>query len=173
MTVFSGPRQAPLPAESPAQFGLSLGRFYRLKLAGMPEFPGVELYPSVEIFDRLHPPAGKEEAYPIPVHFTEQELDLAAAGRMVTKVIYLEQPQLAQQVPFDADIRSIRLNPEVNLLQEADRLGRPMMIVRIGGRLPSLTGDDPGFFGDGAPALSNQPSTRTALDDQTEQTTLR
>ena len=39
---------------SPAQAGLLVGPLYRLVISDMPEFPGVMLYPTVELIDRLH-----------------------------------------------------------------------------------------------------------------------
>ena len=55
---------SPQPSEvlaSPAQFSVNAGHVYRLRITNMPDFPGVELYPTIEILDRLHPPAGQRE----------------------------------------------------------------------------------------------------------------
>lgn len=134
---------------TPAQFGVAAGSLYRLRLAEMPEFPGVEIYPSVEILDHLHPPAGLENDFPIPVVFTADDLRLAIAGKLVTRVVYLEQPQKAQtQDPLRREI-PIAVSPADNAVREADRLGRPMIIVRIGGRVPSEYGMPVSFYGNG------------------------
>lgn len=136
---------------APAQIGLAVGHVYRLKISHMPEFPGVELYPSVELIDRLHPPEGLQQEFPIPVQFTDEEIALALAGRLVTRVVYLEQPQLAMPQP-QLEGPPVRTIPSrQNLLAEADRAGRPMLILRLGGRLPAVHGEDPAFFGTGAP----------------------
>jgi len=137
VAVFSGTPAPNAVLASPAQFSVNAGHIYRLRIADMPEFPGVEVYPSVEILDRLHPPHGRESDYPIPVVLTESDIREAIDGHMVTRVVYLEQPQLAAS--FDPLRREIpqSVNPADNALQEADKLGRPMIIVRIGGRTPS------------------------------------
>ncbi len=138
VSVFNGTSTPNAMLASPAQFSVNAGHIYRLRIADMPEFPGVEVYPSIEILDRLHPPQGREADYPMPVVLTEADIREAINGHMVTRVVYLEQPQLAA-VALDPLRREIpqSVNPADNALQEADKLGRPMIIVRIGGRTPS------------------------------------
>ena len=132
-----------------AQFSVNAGHFYRLRIADMPEFPGVEIFPSIEILDRLHPPEGTAANYPIPIVLTKIDLQEAVDGHMVTRVVYLEQPQLAAtQDPLRREIPQ-SVDPAKNALQEADRLGRPMIIVRIGGRVPDGPDMPLSFFGSG------------------------
>jgi hypothetical protein len=149
VAVFSASQQPTAVLSTPAQFSAAVGHVYRLRLAGMPEFPGVEIFPTVEILDRLHPPAGREQDYPIPVVITEDDLRIALSGRLVTRIVYLEQPQLA--VPYDPLRRDFpqSTGPRDNAMVEADRKGRPMMIVRIGGRTPSPFQTPASFYGTG------------------------
>ena len=56
---------------TPAQFSVNAGHIYRLRISEMPEFPNVEVYPSIEILDRMHPPTGRAGDYPIPIVLTE------------------------------------------------------------------------------------------------------
>ncbi|MCH2200354.1 MAG: hypothetical protein MK102_00170 [Fuerstiella sp.] len=152
VSVYSGPGEPAAIATSPARVAVNPGHTYRLRLAHMPEFPDAELYPSIEILDRLHPPAGKEHKYPVPVPFSRDDIRLALAGRLVTRVIYLEQPQLAQQLdPLNREIPQTVL-PSENVLQEADRLGRPMIIIRLGARRPLQIQSSSMFFGTGGAA---------------------
>lgn len=149
---------------SPAQFGVNAGHVYRLRIADMPEFPGEEVFPSIEILDHLHPPVGQENDFPIPIVFSKDDLRLAIDGKMVTRVIYLEQPQLAQTLdPLRREVPQSVL-PRDNALQEADRLGRPLVIVRIGGRVPG-PGVAPSFFGTGG-AVDLRP-VQTPVKDAT------
>ncbi len=149
--VYSGPARQPVPLNAESMMALPVGSFFRLRLSRMPEFPGVDVYPTVELLDRLHPPVDRELDFPVQIDFTERELEAALAGRLVTKVIYLEQPQLA--TPIDRDeLNVLDYSDGVNLLAEADHRGRPMAIVRIGGRQPAVRGETPQFFGTGAPA---------------------
>lgn len=136
--------------DSPAMAACGVGHLYRLKIDQVPGSPSLEVYPTVELLDRLHPPTGRELEFPIPIVITEDDLSRARAGNLVTRVIYLEQPQLAQQLdPLKREIPQSVL-PTTNALQEADRLGRPMAIIRIGGRKFSQSAPAI-FFGTGGP----------------------
>ena len=141
----------PVELTAPAQAGLLVGNVYRLKVSGLEDFPGVDFYPSIELIDRLHPPTGREEDFPIDFEFTPEEFEWAANGRLVTKVIYLEQPERVPTVILDSLQRIQTIEPSRNALAEADSLGRPMAIVRLGGRTPDPVQPDPQFFGPGGP----------------------
>ena len=134
---------------SPAQFSVNAGHFYRLRLSDLPEFPGVEIFPSIEILDRLHPPEGQSHNYPIPIVLTEADLKAAVAGQMVTRVVYLEEPRNAASVDPLRREYAQTVNPKENALQVANQMGRAMMIVRIGGRTPSGPNMPLMFFGSG------------------------
>ena len=95
VTFFDGTLRRGSSSEAPAQAGMMVGHVYRVKIAHMPEFPNVELYPTLEIIDRLHPPPGLAARFPIPVNITVEEIETALHDQMVTKVIYLEQPDFA------------------------------------------------------------------------------
>jgi len=155
VTAFDGPQRRELTKTGSLQAGFLVGQTYRLKLTGLPEFPGEELYPSIELIDRLHPPAGKAQQFPVPVEITADEIALARQGKLVTKVIYLEQPQLASPTGPHKKMLTETLNPDQNILAEADRRGRPMLILRLGTRAPDSSHPDAHFFGPGAPVKSN------------------
>jgi len=141
-------------AAAPAAFAIGMGHLYRLRLTELPEFPTAEFYPTIELLDRLHPPAGQEFKYPIPVVFTADDLKLAASGALVTRVIYLERPQTAAS---DDPLRRERpqtVAPGDNAIAAAEMHGRPLAIVRIGGRVPVDGQAPPFFFGSGGPATA-------------------
>lgn len=142
---------------SPAQLGVRVGHLYRLRISNMPELPGVEVFPTIEILDRLHPPIGQKHDFPIPVYLTQDDIELALSGNLVTRVVYVEQPQLAAPFALDDSTRVRTLLPDQNALQQADRYGRPVVIVRIGGRLPSVHGEPAAFYGTGGPVTASQP----------------
>ena len=133
--------------------GLAIGHVYRFRVAGLAEYPGVELYPTVEVLDRTHPPPGREAEFAVPVRFTVEEIDQALSGRMVTKVVYVEQPQLASTAPAEDGLVAETLPPDANLIREADLRGRPLLIVRLGARTPDPMRPDPEFFGPGGPVV--------------------
>ncbi len=142
-----------IPLNGTTQAGLLVGHVYRLQIKDMPELAGMELYPTIEVLDRLHPPPGRETAYPVPVEFSLDELEAAAAGGLVTKVVYLEQPDLASPKAQTDRIPTATLHSRANVLAEADRVGRPLAIVRLGSRLPVNPAADSDFYGTGAPAI--------------------
>jgi hypothetical protein len=121
----------------PVYAGLLLGQTYRLKLSHLPLHPDRECYPTVEVIDRTYPPPGVERRFPIPIVFNDDDVRLAVDGKFVTRVVYIEDPQQAipggqqpgEQLWHDA-------GSHANPLEVADRLGRPVAIVRLGGRVP-------------------------------------
>jgi hypothetical protein len=116
--------------------GLQLGYVYRLRVTNIPDNPGVEIYPSIELLDRLYPPPGLALRFPIPIELTKEELQLAADGAFVTRVIYVEDPLHALPVARRAkDEQPWREAPAgEDPLVTADREGRPVAILRIGSR---------------------------------------
>jgi len=119
--------------EATLHAGLLVGAVYRFKLTSLPDAPGRELFPTIEIIDRTYPPAGQATRFPIPIVLEEDDLEQALAGRLVTRVIYLEDPQTALPVAQQPDeARAIDIGSEQDPLQTADRFGRPVAILRIG-----------------------------------------
>jgi hypothetical protein len=141
------------PQDGPALLGLLIGAVYRLRVTGIPFQPGLELFPTLEVIDRLYPPLGQEAKFPIPVEVTQEELEMALSGRFVTRVIYVEDPELALPVASDpAHQEYFEAAKGDNPLDVADRLGRPVAILRMGGRVPDADGPDQHFLY-GSPAL--------------------
>ena len=132
---------------SSALVGLLIGDVYKVRITRIPGRAGFEVYPSIEIIDRLYPPQGLEDRFPIPVVVTQDDLDRAVAGEFVVRVVYLEDPIIAMPIPQrDGEQRSIDINGSDDPLVAADQLGRPMAIVRIGSRVPDeALGGGPGW----------------------------
>jgi uncharacterized repeat protein (TIGR01451 family) len=135
--------------------GAAIGSVYRFSVADIPNYPNVEIFPTVELIDRLYPPPGLALRYPIPIELTLEELELAAGGAFVTRVIYIEDPHQALPVNQnrDADQPWFEAATGDDPLVAADRFGRPVAILRIGGRVPSATGE-PGAWPQGVPPLT-------------------
>ena len=125
--------------------GLYIGTVYRFKITDIPNAPGVEVFPTVELLDRLHPPCGMKLRFPIPIELTSEELLSAAEGRFITRVIYLEDPLMALPADQQDQQRWIETEPGEDPLVVADSLGRPMAILRMGGRVPVAENPSPGF----------------------------
>ena len=136
--------------------GAAIGPVYRFSVTDIPNNPDVEIFPTVEVIDRLYPPPGLALRYPIPIELTQEELEMAAGGAFVTRVIYVEDPHQALPVNQHRDGEQpwFEAAPGDDPLVAADRLGRPVAILRIGGRVPNAAGE-PGDW----------PQVRAAADD--------
>ena len=117
--------------------GMAIGPVYRLKVTNIPQNFGKELYPSIEVLNRLNPPKDLENEFPIEVVLSEDDLKQALGGHLVTKVIYLEDPETA--LPHrhrDGEQPYFDVGGGEDPLRAAEKLGRPMAILRIGSRVP-------------------------------------
>lgn len=174
-SIFYGPQVKEAALGSPAQVGLMVGHMYRIKVTNLPDKPGIEIFPTIELIDRLHPPAGQRDNFPVPVNITLDDVELALAGNLVTRVVYVEQPQIA--APYELDRTTVTQNLQKldNAVVEADRRGRPIAIVRIGGRLPATHGEHPSFYGSGGPIMESKPrATETkSTEEKSAQATAR
>ena len=125
-----------LPSQlvTPARYNFMQGFIYRLKLTNIPgrvEIPA--LYPTLEVA----PSTPETDAYlshnPIPVEFSEEDLDQVKAGNFLTKVIYLPEPKFQEvAVAGDETLVSTRLEPGVDPIVEADKRGTILLIIRLG-----------------------------------------
>ncbi|MCC6123809.1 MAG: hypothetical protein IT426_02515 [Pirellulales bacterium] len=148
--------------------GLLIGSVYRLRVTGIPLAEGQEVYPTIEIIDRLFTPLGQEHRFSIPVELSEADLKLALEGKFVTRVIYLEDPRDALPARDDPRHQTwFEAAPGQDPLAVADSLGRPVAILRLGGRLPDASaGPDPRFFY-GCPPFVDYPHVAAPLERPT------
>ncbi|QEG39003.1 hypothetical protein [Roseimaritima ulvae] len=155
--------------------GLLVGAVYRFKVTGIPQEPGRELFPTIEIIDRTYPPPGQAHRFPIPVNLETVDLTDALQGRMVTRVIYLEDPQTALPLAETPDTaRSFNVMTHQDPLQVADQLGRPVAILRIGSMSPPTEPAlRPQFFFGGPPWVAMQPPRSEAMVPAGEGVTIR
>ena len=150
-----------LPSEAaPRRVGLLIGSVYRLRVTNIPRAEGSEVFPTIEVIDRTYAPGGQEVRFPITLEIAPQDLELALEGKFVTRVIYVEDPHNAsprrtEEQPW------FEVAPGRDPLAAADVLGRPVAILRMGGRVPEA-GPDPNYYF-GSPAWVRYPP-RTALE---------
>ena len=132
------------PLVMPGRQNFSQGAIYRLKLTNLPNREGVELYPTLEVA----PVTPRTDAFlshaPIPIQFSDEDLDQVLSGNFVTKVIYLPDPEFQDLALAGVEtLVSTRLDPGVDPIAEADRRGSIMAILRIGNldlQLPGQSG---------------------------------
>jgi uncharacterized repeat protein (TIGR01451 family) len=116
------------------QFGFRPGYRYRITLSR----PGLTLYPQIEILGSIVPRNGLNYLdFPATFAFSEQELRHVAAGALLTKVVYLEDPTKAVPVASTPD-RPIEIaEPSAEeAWKVASENGRIVAVIKLGDRVP-------------------------------------
>lgn len=117
----------------------SVGPIYQVRIRGEFRTQSFDLYPSLEMVSCLNPPADLQLRFPVPVAISEEDIEKALAGKLVTKVIYVENPETA--LPYRQLCNGHQAYFDVTDLEDpirtASRLGRPIAILRLGTRQPS------------------------------------
>ena len=123
------------PLVTPGRYDFPQGAIYRLKLTDIPGREGLELYPTLEI----GPVTPRTDAFlahnAIPFQLTEEDLDQVTTGNFVTKVVYLPDPEYQELAVAGVEtLVSTRLDPGCDPVDEADRRGAILAIIRIGNK---------------------------------------
>lgn len=119
-----GPKDNVVSAEAPGRLTLEQGKRSRLKLSGVPNRPGVELFPSVDV-PRLAATAQEfVTSSAIPIDFTDEDFDTADKGGVTTKIVFLEKGRPTTLISHDGKARS--------LVEEASQRGTVLAVVRLG-----------------------------------------
>jgi len=146
------------PQKAPVRVGLLIGAVYRIRVMNIPLAPGMEVFPTIEVIDRLYAPRGQERRFAIPVQLTYEDLRFALEGKFVTRVIFLEDPQRALPVRDDPARQNwFEVGRGQDPLTVADALGRPVAILRLGARLPEDTKGPDARFLFGSPPFVRYP----------------
>ncbi len=133
-------------AHEQLRVGMLIAPVYRLRVTHIVHHEGRELYPTVEVIDRLYPPPHESRRFAIPIHITQEELELALDGRFITRVIYLEDPNEALPIATDGATELFDVPAGYDPLEIADVRGRPVAILRIGSRVPAGPEPSPSFL---------------------------
>jgi len=119
--------------EAPARYNFLQSSIYRLKLSDIPNRPGVDLYPTLEVPPATYKTSTFLAHSSVPLSFTEEDFEQVAAGNFVVKVIYLPDPQFQDLAATGPDeVVSSRLEPGADPILEAKRRGSILAIVRLG-----------------------------------------
>jgi hypothetical protein len=118
---------------APGRYNFVQAAIYRLKLSSIPNRPGLELYPTLEVV----PSNAKTDTFlahsAVPVAFTDEDFDQVVAGNYVVKVVYLPFPQFQDLATTGPDeVVSSRLEPGADPIAEACRRGNILLVVRLG-----------------------------------------
>ena len=139
---------------APARYNFIQGATYRLKLSGIPGREGLTLYPTLQVYP-THP---NTDAYlshnSVPLQLTNEDLDQIESNNFVTKVIYLPDARFQELAIANVEtLVSTRLDPGVDPIQEADKRGTIMAVIRVGNmdlEMAGQTGCSPQASADGS-----------------------
>ena len=125
------------------------GAIYQLLFdgVGLPTSPDRRLYPTLEVRNAHPNTMAYLQHNAVPVEITEEDLEHVNASNMVTKVIYLPDPEFqARAIAGVETLVSTRLDPGVDPVQQAERMGTVMLILRFGNKdlqpAASMVGQD-------------------------------
>lgn len=124
---------------APATVGIRPGYPYRLEIADIPGYPGVKLYPTLEVRGALHLPLDKAMKHPVPIIILEEEVRrIVEKAALVIKVHYLEDPDKAPAIQTKPDEPLLAdITPDLDPIVEAKSKGRLMIVLRMGEREPA------------------------------------
>ena len=139
---------------TPARYNFIQGSTYRLKLSGIPGREGLVIYPTLQVYP-THP---NTDAYlshnSVPMQLTNEDLDQIESNNFVTKVIYLPDARFQELAIANVEtLVSTRLDPGVDPIQEADKRGTIMAVMRVGNmdlEMPGQPGGKPLAYADGS-----------------------
>jgi hypothetical protein len=123
------------PFICPAAHDFGQGHIYRLKLTNIPNQPGRELYPTLEIA----PTSARTQAFlahsSIPIEFTDNDFDQVFSGNYITKVVYLPNPDF-QGIAMSGvgTLVNTQLQPGVDPIIEASKRGSILAVIRMGNK---------------------------------------
>jgi WD40 repeat protein len=120
---------------APARLNLHSGKIYRLHLTSIAGREGAELYPTVETGPATPRIAEFLAHNSITIEFTEEDFDQALAGKFVTKVVYLPDPEFQELALAGVEtLVSTRLEPGKDSIIEADIRGSILAVIRLGNK---------------------------------------
>ncbi len=122
--------------EVPFTVGLRPGYQHRIQLSDIPRYPGLTLFPTLEVRGSiLMPPGVGAFNHPAALWFTDADFNAARAGGLVTRVVTVERPDGAIPVATRSDLPlEFTSPPGQDPAVEALRHGRPLLVVRLGQR---------------------------------------
>lgn len=113
------------------------GAVYQLMFDGV-SLPGKanrSLYPTLEVRSAHPTTTDYLQHNAIPVEITEEDLEHVFSSNMVTKVIYLPDPEFqARAIAGVETLVSTKLDPGVDPVQQAEQMGTIMLILRFGNK---------------------------------------
>ena len=124
------------PLTLPARTNLSAAKEYRLKLSNIPQRAGIDIFPVIHVAGVTKSTKAFLDHNAVAIEITEEDLEQAISGHLVTKVVYLPDPEFSTTAVAGIEtLVTSRLDPGVDPVTEADRRGAILAVLRIGNRV--------------------------------------
>ncbi len=125
---------------APGVHNFQQGQIYRLRLSNIPNCPGRELYPTLEIAPTFPRTQAFLEHNMVPIEFTDNDFDQVLSGNFITKVVYLPNPEFQGLATAGVGtLVNTQLEPGVDPIDEAQTRGSVLAVIRIGNKDLSLS----------------------------------
>lgn len=121
----------------PGRADFPQGAIYQLVYSSIPGegWEGQSLYPTLEVRAGHPNTFAYLQHNTVPVELTDEDLEHIRGNNMVTKVIYLPDPQFqARAIAGVETLVSTTLDPGVDPIQQAERMGSIMVVLRVGNK---------------------------------------
>jgi hypothetical protein len=120
---------------APARYNFVQAQKYRLKLSNIPGREALVIYPSLEVYPS-HPNTDSYLTHnSLPLQINVEDLDMVETGNLVTKVIYLPDARFQELAVANVEtLVSTRLDPGVDPIHEADKMGTIMAVLVMGNK---------------------------------------
>ncbi len=110
---------------------------YQLVFSNIPGegWEGQSLYPTLEVRSAHPNTVAYLQHNVVPVELTDEDLEHIRSNNMVTKVIYLPEPEFqARAIAGVETLVSTTLDPGVDPIEQAERMGTIMVVLRVGNK---------------------------------------
>lgn len=121
------------PLVCPVRLEMAQGVTHEIHLSNIPEYAGLDFYPTLEIRKATKQTELFLKHNAITVAFTKDDFDNTLAGNLVTRVMFLPDHE-AQAIVGVESLTSTKLDPNIDPIAEAERLGSIVAILQIGNR---------------------------------------
>jgi len=122
--------------QAPCTVGLRPGYVYRVQLSNIPGYPGMSLFPTLDVRGSLQfANRLRNSDFPAALVFRELDMEAVRNGSLVTRLVVLERPEAAVPLASSRDEPlEIDVPPQNDAFTEASLRGKTLMIVQLGQR---------------------------------------
>ena len=121
----------------PGRADFNQGAVYQLVFSNIPGegWEGVSLYPTLEVRHGHPNTLSYLQHNTVPVEMTTEDLEHVRSNNMVTKVIYLPDPQFQARARAGVEtLVSTTLDPGADPIRQAEKMGTIMVVLRVGNK---------------------------------------